>query len=1451
MWRSVIYFVLYLTTVLEGTSACPHRCLCFRTTVRCMFLQLEQIPQVPSDTMILDLRFNKIKSIPRGSFGNLSSLKTLLLNNNELESLDDGAFQGLGELRYLYLYKNKIETIHTRVFRDLPKLEQLFLHSNKLKSLPKGVFSHSRHLRRLRLDSNALVCDCQLMWLSDMLKEKHGYTQAAATCQFPSKLQGRSLMSISQDDFHCEYQVANDSDHRSEMPRFTMEPRDVDVTFGNTAYFTCRAEGTPNPEIIWLHNSEMVEPDNRLTILSDGTLMIQETKDTDKGAYECVARNAAGEVKTNKVELRYFGEPVIPTFMETPADITDVAGETIQLLCRAQGNPRPDITWTKNGSPLQSSSRFRLLSNGALMIRDLREEDEGLYRCSAANSIQTITASARVTIQSPPEFFVIPRDQEVQEGNNADFSCNARGDPSPVLSWVKDGRPIPTNRRYTLQNGGRLFRILNTESSDSGQYTCRAENAAGEQQASARLHIISHTAPVFSERTVSSVPTAGSDISMECHAEGNPIPHYQWRKEGRRISNSQKYVLQGNTLTVRNVQHGDSGRYDCIAQNLAGRSVKSVNVQVQGIPTPTRRGDNFVHTASNRARSIVNNAINDTLRDLFNGDKTHTIEDLLRIFRYPAPEALELARAEEIFEQTLNIIHQHVNDGNTYELDDHEENYRELVSPSHLSLIANMSGCRNQYQNIDCSNTCFHRKYRTLDGTCNNFNQPDWGASNKAFLRLLEPIYENGFNTPVGWVRSRRYNGQQLPSPRLISSLMMSTSHVTEDEDYTHMLMQWGQFMDHDMSLAPQSVSFARFSDGRRCNESCENISPCFPIPVPNSDGRVHTRCLGFSRSSATCNTGSTSIFYHTVSPRQQINSLTTFIDASNVYGSTPREAESLRDLSNNRGLLRVGSLTLRGSRYLPFDDDSLSHVDCQIEPSKRHVPCFRAGDHRANEHLALTAMHTLWLREHNRIATIILQLNPHWDGNKVYHETRKLIGGVMQHITYTQWIPKILGTRGMELMGPYKGYDPSVNPTISNVFATAALRFGHSLVQPVIFRLNETFQPIPEGNLPLHKAFFSPYKIMEEGGIDPLLRGMFGVAAKKRMPGELLNTELTEKLFSLANSIGQDLASLNIQRGRDHGLPFYNAFRNFCNMSPARTFNDLRHEIRDRDTRAKLQDLYGHPDNIDVFVGGMAETPLDGAKVGPTFLCILADQFKRQRAGDRFWYEKPGVFNTEQIVQIRQMSLARVICDNTDSINKVQLDVFKRNTGDYKTCDDIPSLDLRMWTDCCEDCRRTNNFQSFARHFRGRRSVEYSYPDHQDAEEMGPPANVTEPVVAAEEEPGCNSTDATPSIVQDDVMLLDSRLEWMEATMAEMVKNYSKLKRKMRNMQKVLQGRNYHCKDHKRKKRVHGEKWKIDTCKICQCKKGQVECDRQVCPPVTTCSNPRKEVGKCCATCD
>jgi Animal haem peroxidase. len=188
-----------------------------------------------------------------------------------------------------------------------------------------------------------------------------------------------------------------------------------------------------------------------------------------------------------------------------------------------------------------------------------------------------------------------------------------------------------------------------------------------------------------------------------------------------------------------------------------------------------------------------------------------------------------------------------------------------------------------------------------------------------------------------------------------------------------------------------------------------------------------------------------------------------------------------------------------------------------------------------------------------------------------------------MQHITYKHWLPLILGDEGIHMLGEYKGYDPTVNPGISNVFATAALRFGHSLINPMLHRLNKTFGTIPEGDIPLQKAFFSPWRLVEEGGVDPLLRGLFAVPAKLKRPHQMLNTELTEHLFQVAHAVALDLAAINIQRGRDHGIPGYNAWRQFCNLSEAHTFDDLRNEIRSQSVRDSLKELYGHPGNIVV----------------------------------------------------------------------------------------------------------------------------------------------------------------------------------------------------------------------------------------------------------------------------
>ena len=277
-------------------------------------------------------------------------------------------------------------------------------------------------------------------------------------------------------------------------------------------------------------------------------------------------------------------------------------------------------------------------------------------------------------------------------------------------------------------------------------------------------------------------------------------------------------------------------------------------------------------------------------------------------------------------------------------------------------------------------------------------------------------------------------------------------------------------------------------------------------------------------------------------------------------------------------------------------------------------------------------------------------------------------------------------------MLGEYRGYNPSTNPSISNVFATAALRFGHTIINPIINRYGPDLRtPIPEGHLPLHKGFFAPWRLTDEGGIDPILRGLFVTPAKLKRPNENLNSELTEKLFQVAHAVALDLAAINIQRSRDHGLPGYLQYRKFCNLSEINDFDDLRSEISDDRIRDQLRELYGHPGNIDVWVGGILEDVLPGAKVGPLFRCLLVEQFQKLRDGDRFYYEYESSFQREQLTQIRRSSLARIICDNADNVTLVAKNVFLLGE-EFVECETIPQIDLRFWAECCETCSLNNN---------------------------------------------------------------------------------------------------------------------------------------------------------------
>jgi len=177
------------------------------------------------------------------------------------------------------------------------------------------------------------------------------------------------------------------------------------------------------------------------------------------------------------------------------------------------------------------------------------------------------------------------------------------------------------------------------------------------------------------------------------------------------------------------------------------------------------------------------------------------------------------------------------------------------------------------------------------------------------------------------------------------------------------------------------------------------------------------------------------------------------------------------------------------------------------------------------------------------------------------------------------------------------------------------------------------------------------------------------------------MHDELREHLFQFLSHVALDLAALNMQRGRDHGIPGYNSWRRFCGLSQPRTLEELAVVMNNTELARNLLELYGTADNIDVWLGGVAEPFVEGGRVGPLFACIIARQFRNVRQGDRLWWENDGVFTEAQRQSLRTASLSRFICDNT-GITDVPENPFEfrpRGSG-YTRCQDIPPFDLRPW---------------------------------------------------------------------------------------------------------------------------------------------------------------------------
>nr|ABC72122.1 myeloperoxidase [Siniperca chuatsi] len=671
--------------------------------------------------------------------------------------------------------------------------------------------------------------------------------------------------------------------------------------------------------------------------------------------------------------------------------------------------------------------------------------------------------------------------------------------------------------------------------------------------------------------------------------------------------------------------------------------------------------------------------------------------DTLRLLKQPRGDTRSAVRSADYMEQTLRLLQERVHRVHKRSL-----NATDLLSEEDLVKLANITGCSARVSRPKCLTTPNLNKYRTITSVCNNLKNPRLGASNTPFTRWLPAEYDDGVSQPKGFNKNRTFNNFLLPLVRQVSNNILSTTDagVVNDSEYTHLVTLFGQWNDHDLTFTPFSPSIRSFSNGLNCDESCENSEPCIPIPIPPGDPRLPSRpdsCIPAFRSAPACGTGYSAYnFGGDPNKREQINALTAFLDLSQVYGSEDKLALFLRDPDSDGGLLRINTEFRDNSReLLPFHpllvNMCATRKRVTNDTNAREVPCFIAGDGRVDENIALTSLHTLFMREHNRLARELKSLNPQWDSETLYQEARKIMGAYTQVFVFRDYLPHIVGDNAMRTqLGRYPGYNPNIDPSVANVFATAAYRFAHLAIQPVLARLDANYRENPQfPSVPLFKAFFTPWRIVFEGGVDPLLRGLIGRPAKLNTQDHMMVDAIRERLFQFVMHLALDLGSLNMQRGRDHGLPGYNAWRRFCGLSQPRNQAELAQVLNNNDLARKLLQLYGTPDNIDIWLGGVAEPFVRGGRVGPLLSCLIATQFQRIRQGDRLWYENPGVFTPNQRAALSSATISRIICDNT-GITSVPSDAFSilSNRNRLVPCNSIPRLNLSAWRErsCSEN---------------------------------------------------------------------------------------------------------------------------------------------------------------------
>ncbi|XP_063956076.1 dual oxidase 2-like isoform X4 [Lytechinus pictus] len=566
-----------------------------------------------------------------------------------------------------------------------------------------------------------------------------------------------------------------------------------------------------------------------------------------------------------------------------------------------------------------------------------------------------------------------------------------------------------------------------------------------------------------------------------------------------------------------------------------------------------------------------------------------------------------------------------------------------------------------------------HFEPEAFDGWYNNKAHPDWGGAELSMTRRLPVAYEDGVYAMAGTDR---------PNPMTISKETMQG--VTGERSHlrrTALMTFFGQQVVEEILDAQRGG----------CPREYENIK--IPDNHEYLEEQPDIGIMPFVRSRYSFNTG-----YSPNVPREQLNEITPWFDGGLVYGTTKAWADALRKFEGGRladngdnGEPQFPAVNTLG---LPMANPP-NPIGIGAERLKDAKRFFKLGNPRGNENPFLLTFGVLWFRWHNYWADKF-KAETTWNDERIFNTARKWVIATYQNVVYYEWLPGYLNFSPEDVKEfEYSGYKGYIHPGITHEFQSAAMRFGHTLVPPGVMRRNEQCQfrtstmdssgfksgqdefEQAQGNHGVRtcNSFWNPQISVREYDIEEFLLGMASQVTERE--DNIITEDLQRRVFGPLEFSRRDLMALNIQRGRDHGLPDYNTARECLGLGRKNSFAEINKNQSElapgeqtfigTEELKRLEAVYeGDLDKVDIWAGGLMETTSNGP--GELFRFIIKDQFVRSRDADRFWFEneKNGLFTPDEIAFIRNVTLWDIIVAAT-SINgsALQKDPFHYTEND------------------------------------------------------------------------------------------------------------------------------------------------------------------------------------------